>query len=349
MSYAPFYWKSSLEDIDETLKIINKGKFVKTGKSAGGRKIDLIFYGKKNDLQRTANLSSALGAGDKKCYADKTDSSYRPTVFLVGCIHGGEFEGTAALCNLIKLIETGTDYKGEENSFLQNAVENVNLIIIPCLNPDGRSRIDFDSFVGKSFEDLRYYNQGTWKDGTLCGYPECKKIHPIKDYCDFLGAYFNDDGVNLMHDDFFGKKASETQFLFDAVDEYTPDFIVLLHGGDNTPNCILKPSYVPVAVKENIQKLEETMKERCDKENIRYSVTGIDRGENNPVPSSFNLTSALYHFSGEPCVTYESNQGLAGYVREGMNHDEIYRAHLILFEEVIKHTKYFRRSCNENN
>lgn len=339
MNNVPFYWKTSLDEVDATLRIVKKGDIIKSTTSAGERKIDLIFYGKKNELKRTANLSSALGAGDKNCYADKTDTSYRPTVFLVGCIHGGEFEGTAALCNLIKLIETGTDYRGEENKFLQNAVKNVNLLIIPCLNPDGRSRIEFNSFVGKSFDDLRYYNQGTWNDGTLCGYPQCKRIHPIKDYCEFLGAYFNDDGVNLMHDDFFGKKASETQFLFDAIEEYAPDFTVLLHGGDNTSNCILKPSYAPLWIKENIMQLENAMKERCDKESIRYAVTGIDRGENNPVPGSFNLTSALYHFCGEPCVTYESNQGLTECVREGMTHDEIYRAHIILFEETIKHVK----------
>ena len=339
MSNVPSYWKSSLEDVEETLKYLKKGKIVSRAMSAGGRELSLIIYGEKNELRRTANLSSALGASDRKCYADKSGEDYRPTLLLVGCVHGGEFEGVVALNNLIKLLETGTDFKGEGNEFLKDVVQRVNLLIIPCLNPDGRARIDFPSFVRKTFDDLRYYNQGTWKDGTLCGYPGCKKIHPIKDSCDFLGAYFNDDGINLMHDDFFGKKSPENEFLFSVVDEYVPDFTILLHGGDNTPNLIFKPTYSPTRVKEGIAELDNAMKTRCDAESIRYYVTGMDRGEENEIPGSFNLTSALYHHCGEPVVTYESNQGLVPWVehKKPMTHDEIYRCHIILFEEAIKH------------
>ena len=180
MDNIPNYWKTSLSDIEETLKLIQKGKIVKQSSSAGKRPIYLISYGTDNSLNRTANLSSALGAGEKNCYADKSSPDYRPTILLAGCIHGGEFEGVAALLNLIKLIETGKDYNEEGNEFLKTACKNTNILIIPCLNPDGRSRIDFSTMVGKTFDELRYYNQGTWKDGSSCGYPECKKIHPIK-------------------------------------------------------------------------------------------------------------------------------------------------------------------------
>ena len=56
------------------------------------------------------------------------------------------------------------------------------LLIIPCINPDGRSHIPFDSFVGKSFNDLRYYNQGTWADGTLCGDVNYADVAPHASY-----------------------------------------------------------------------------------------------------------------------------------------------------------------------
>ncbi|MBQ8525457.1 MAG: hypothetical protein IJ460_01890 [Clostridia bacterium] len=337
MENIPVYWKSGVDDAIEMLKNVKRGKVTAEIRSAGGRPVQLLVYGDKNELNRTANLSCALGAGDKSCYADKSKPDYKPTILIVGCVHGGEFEGTVALLNLISLLETGADLKGEANEFLSKSAERVNILIIPCLNPDGRSRIDFPSFVGKTFEDLRYYNQGTWKDGTLCGWPECKKIHPMKGHCEFLGAYFNDDGVNIMHDDFFGRKANETQFLFDTVDMYSPDYTILLHGGTNTVNCILKPSYAPDAVKEDVTELENAMMAHCESKNLAYHVTPMDRGENKPTPCSFNLTSALYHFSGEPCVTYESNQGLTNCSSPAMTHDEIYRAHMILFEEAIKH------------
>lgn len=343
----PIYWKTGLDDIEAFIQKVQRGKAEAVAKSAGGRKIYLVRYGEGNDLHRTSNLSSALGAGDKKYYADKTQSGYRPTVLLVGCIHGGEFEGTAALLNLIHILETGKDFAGDPYPYFEHLCEKITLLIIPCANPDGRSRIPVKSLVGRSFEELRYYNQGTWKDGTLCGYPDCKKVHPIKEYAGFLGAYFNDDGVNMMHDNFFGKKASETQLLFDTVDQYVPDFTVLLHGGTNTVNCILKPAYAPNEVKQRIERLENAVKLRCTAQGIPYKVTSMDRGENNETPSSFNLTSALYHFSGEPCITYESNQGLSS-GGNPLDYKDIYKAHLILFEEIFKEVEKKKRRNAEN-
>ena len=337
MNSVPLFWKTTLKDIETTLKNIQRGRVVRYGKSAGKRLIYLIEYGKKNNLRRTAKISSALGACDRKCYSDKSGEDYRSTILLVGCIHGGEFEGVAALNNLIKIFETGTDFKGEGNEFLHNIYKEVNILIIPCLNPDGRSRLDFSSMVGKSLEELRLYNQGTWQDGTLCGWPDCKKIHPIKESCDFLGGYFNDDGINLMHDDFFGKKAFENEFLFNIVDEYVPDLTILLHGGGNTPPCILKPAHAPMRVKRDIMALENEVKERCEKEDLHFYITKLDRGEENPNAGSFNLTSALYHLCGEPCITFESNQGITDCKNKALTYDEIYRTHMILFEESIKY------------
>jgi len=140
----------------------------------------------------------------------------------------------------------------------------------------------------------------------------------------------------MMHEDFFGKLSNETQFLFDVVDEYTPDLTVLLHGGTNIQTLILKPAYVPDAVKENILKLEHSIKAQCDSEGLVYRVTHTDCGENKETPASFNLISALYHICGEPCVTYESNQGLTECDLPGFSHEEIYRTLMILFEQSIK-------------
>ncbi|MCI9625396.1 MAG: hypothetical protein HFI90_01295 [Clostridia bacterium] len=334
MREIPNYWKTSLKDVEEAVGRVQKGTVETAGYSAGGRPIYLVRYGEKNALKRTANMSCALGAGDPSCYADKSAADYRPTILLVGCIHGGEFEGVAALLNLLHILETGEDLAGSSGAALQELSREATLLILPCVNPDGRSRIPFDSMVGKSFEQLRYYNQGTWKDGSLCGYPDCKKIHPIKDYAGFLGAYFNDDGINLMHDDFFGKKAPETQILFNITDSYVPDITVLLHGGANTKGCILKPAYAPELLKQRAMELEERVAARCAAEQIPYRVTPMDRGEQKQPPSSFNLTSALSHFSGELCVTYESNQGLA--YEGAQDYPEIYRTHMLLFEEILK-------------
>jgi hypothetical protein len=102
------------------------------------------------------------------------------------------------------------------------------------MNPDGRARLPIDTLIDVSYEQLVYYMQGTWKDGTFCKRPDCKAVYPIKDDSDFLGSYFNDDGVNLMHDNFFAPMARETSALLGLADAEAPDFTVLLHGGSTT-------------------------------------------------------------------------------------------------------------------
>ena len=99
----PVYWHTSVDVVQEDIKKIKKGKVTELLPSAGGRPIQMIEYGKNTLPKSMASLSSALGGFDYSCYADKTRDDYIPTVFLAGCIHGGEFEGTAALMNLICL------------------------------------------------------------------------------------------------------------------------------------------------------------------------------------------------------------------------------------------------------
>ena len=338
MSTTPKYYKTTLADIETCIKSLKKAAVSQLCLSAGNRPVYMISYGTQNIFVRTANLSSALGGKDKSCFADKSSPDYTPTLLLVGCIHGGEFEGTAALLNLMNIMETGYDLLGTDFTDLKVEFEKINLLIIPCLNPDGRSHVPFDSFVGKTFHDLRYYNQGAWKDGTLCGWPECKRNHPIKDFVDYLGGYFNDDGVNLMHDNFFGKKANETQALFNVCERYVPDFTVLLHGGTNTKNCILGPAYAPLEIKKRVADFEQKLKVACETNGLTLYTPNVnfDYGESRNLPVSFNLPSALTHLCGEPCVTYESNQGLTDAPDGvGYTYDEIYLHHIILFKTLI--------------
>ena len=326
---CPDWWRSSLEDVEQTLLLVKRGSVKEIARSAGNRPIYTIEYGKSNVKLGAANCSSALGAHDINCFADKRAEDYVPTVFLAGCIHGGEFEGTVALLNLIKELETGTDYKGASNPELIDIISRVHLIIIPVCNPDGRSRIPFRSFVGRTFYDLRYYNQGTWKkDGTLCGWPGCKMIHPIKDASDFLGAYFNDDGINIMHEDFFGKTSTETKAIFDICRYEAPDFSVLLHGGTNSVSGILEPDYISNESALDIRALSAILKSKADEAGIRYFSYG-----SGTISSGFTLPSAMHHLCGTMSVTYESNQGLTDAPGSPDSAEDIYTLHRHLFTE----------------
>ncbi|MBQ4071477.1 MAG: hypothetical protein IJD51_03570 [Clostridia bacterium] len=328
---CPVWWKSTLEDVEETLALVKRGTVTELARSAGGRPIYKVEYGKSNVKMGSANLSSALGAHDVKCFADKTGDDYVPTLFLDGAVHGGEFEGTMSLLNLIKEIETGTDYNGDTHPTLMDLVSRVHLVIIPVSNPDGRARIPFRSFLGRTFEDLRYYNQGTWKkDGTLCGWPGCKTIHPIKEASDFLGAYFNDDGYNMMHEDYFDNPSNETRAVFDICRHEAPDFSVLLHGGTNSTSSILYPTYHMRDAWEEVDTLSHAFEAHLKAEGLKYY-----RNEKG-IYASYCLPEAMYHICGAPCVTFESNQGLLDAPGDTYTAEVIHKTHLILFEELCR-------------
>lgn len=341
----PIYWKTTLKEVEEALELVKNGKVTKECDSAGGRPIYMVEYGKSNLPKGTANLSSALGAHHPECYADKSGEDYIPTVFLVGCIHGGEFEGTCAMLNLIKILETGTDYAGKRYDELKELAEKVHLVLIPMVNPDGRSHIPFNTFVGKTFEDLRYFNQGTWKDGSLAGWPECKMKHPILPYVDYLGGYFNDDGVNMMHEDFIGGKLSTgTQLVLDVCKKEAPDFSILFHGGSNTTACMLNTDYGAYVYKVEANEIENIVAEKCAAAGVRYRATAVPEHEKKAVPVSFNLPSAMHHCCGTPCVTFESNQGLTDHGNVIYGFEEIYESHMITMTEVIR---YYLKKFNK--
>ncbi len=336
----PVYWHGSVDAVNEDLKKVKKGTVKELRPSAGGRPIYMVEYGKNTLPKSLASLSSALGARDYNCYADKTGADYVPTVFLAGCIHGGEFEGTVGIMNLISLLETGVDLAGKPNDALLSVAEKLHLILMPMCNPDGRSHIPFDNFVGHTFEDLRYYNQGAWKNGELCGWPGCKTRHPIKEYVSYLGGYFNDDGVNMMHDDYFVNPCNEVKNVLEVTRDYAPDFSVLFHGGDNSRNHFFPVSYITAEARRQMTEVANLTTEAFAKEGFIFTISEAfakSGGEDTGLPP-FTLTSAMFNTCGEPCVTYESNQGLIKPNSYCLNNDEIYRCHMLFMEVALRWT-----------
>ena len=330
------YWKSDLSEIEKIIGSVKKGNIVKS-KSAGNKNIYLVEYGKENNLKRKANYSSACGARDISCYADKSHSDYRPSVLIVGGIHGAECEGIMAALNLISYLENGIDLSGRHNDELLKQMREINLHIIPCANPDGRVRFPKQSAVGMGINEFRYYAQGTWKNGDLCNWPECKRVHPIKEASDYLGAYYNDDGINMMHDNFCIPMAEETNFLMKVVDRIVPDMTVLLHGCADAKSEILMPRAVHSYFKDKAYKFAKKFSEVCEENDLPITLSNPLYGKDEPI-HSFNLVSALTSICGELCMVYESNQGLCESAN-AMSHNDIYRQHMLLFESMFSFVK----------
>ncbi|WP_409345116.1 M14 family zinc carboxypeptidase [Paenibacillus sp. MBLB4367] len=330
----PPFWLTSLDEIGEALGSLSNGSSRILGHSAGGRPIPIVEYGEREPLQGRANYSSACGAGNPDYYADKSKRT-KPVLLIVGGIHGGELEGIAGILNLIRVLETGRDCRGVAWEHLHRNLGRFRLLLVPCANPDGRARIPHDTMAGMSFEELRYYVQGTWKDGTLCGWPDCKAVHPMLGHVDRLGGYFNDDGVNMMHDDFFTPMAEETKLLLRLAAEEAPDFTVQLHGGTNCVNQILNTAYVPAFIRERLQAFDERLAADCGRRGMRYVRTLMSDVSNGYPPPSFNLASAIHHACGGVSAVYESNMAL-DYGDTVYSYDEMLDHHLVLFDNLFR-------------
>jgi hypothetical protein len=256
-------------------------------------------------------------------------------------VHGHEVEGIVGLVNLIHVAETGMDHRGQEWSSLQSKLERCRVIIVPCGNPDGRKRCPYDSFMDLPVEIMTKYGQGTRTDGSSWGWPGAKSLHPMKGNVGILGAYFNDDGINMMHDDWFSPMASETTAILEIARSEAPDITVSLHSHHQKPR-ILPANYVPWFMKMRIDTLTRRV-------NQRYASVGLPsipddwisppaiEDETFPPQSSFNLISALHHVSGTMAFTFECSHGTVNETNPEpiVSHSKILDIQLHLYEEML--------------
>lgn len=326
-------WVSDYESILRLYDRAEKAQKQILCQTPGKRSVVCLSYGDAGESKSFANYSSACGAMNPACYKSKR---VKPTVILIAGVHGQETEGIAALYNLITLMETGFLPDGTEKNELLALAKRLRLVIVPIANPDGRARVEPDAIVGLTGKELRYWGQGTWQDGSLCGWPECKAVHPMRAY-GFLGGYFNDDGINIMHDNFFSPMAKETAALLKLADTEKPDCIYQLHGGSNSMNALLQPHYVPKEINQAIFEIAGIANEHGEKEGLPFSILPIPDVPSGKNPPSFNLVSALHHVCGAVSACFESNEGLIDEGGPCWNREQILRSHEILFEETFRY------------
>ena len=331
----PDFYKSKLSDIETEIADLKTGKAEIIATSPGGLPVYAVFYGEKEDFRSQANYNSAVGARNPVYYARK-DEHTKPVVYFIGPVHGQEPEGVVGLINLLRVAETGEDYRGKAWPELKNYIDQCRVIIIPCGNPDGRKRCPYDSFVGIPVETMTKYGQGTKKDGTLWRWPHSKSLHPMVGDVGILGAYYNDDGINIMHDEFFSPMAEETKAIFKIAMEEAPDITVSLHSCSCKP-FIIQNSHAPHFMKERIADLAQRLNQKyIDLElpnmgpNWELSVSVDDMEP--PPQKSFNMVSALHYASGTMAFTFESPHGT---IEDGATYYEILDIQLILYREMF--------------
>jgi hypothetical protein len=333
----PAFWKSRVEHVEEAVRDVKKGEVSVIARTPGGRDVYLVAYGERDARRGAANYNSAAGGRDLTAYAYK-DGTQKPVVFLLGPVHGQEFEGIVGLLNLIRVAETGHDLRGRPWSDLAANLQRCRVLIVPCGSPDGRARCSHDSWVGEDLHIHERVGMGTKPDGSNHSWPSSKRIHPMRgENVATLGAYWNDDAVNLMHDEWFDPMAPETVAFFRLAREEAPDFIVSLHSHASNPS-VEPTAYVPWTVKQTIKAFGDRMQKR-------YREAGLPHRAGGPVPSedgvtypprAFNLSSALHHACGGVSFVHESCAGVRTPPYPKVTHDQLLDIQMLLYDELLR-------------
>ncbi|MGD0090078.1 MAG: M14 family zinc carboxypeptidase [Planctomycetota bacterium] len=334
---TPEFWKSGLADVDEAVRAVRKGEARVLARSAGQRNIHLVSYGPRVERKGTANYGSACAGLAPAAYALK-DGTQRPVVFLLGPVHGGEVEGIAGLLNLLRVAESGQDSRGHKWERLAENIAQCRLLIVPSGNPDGRARFPWECSVGQKLEDYERLEMGVTADGQSFHWPGVKRLHPMRGpTVGKPGTYFNDRGINLMHDEWFAPMADETVAFLNLAREEAPDFIVSLHSRASYAT-VLPTAYVPRTVKAAIEQLGARLQER-------YAAAGLPHRQGGPKPEedgvtfpppSFNLASALHHTCGAVAMVYEVCMGVDDKRYPQVDHAQILDLEMLLYDELLQ-------------
>ncbi len=339
----PSYWITEVTDVEKFLKTtVKKGELKVIGTSAGGRPISAVFYGNPRKGKGTTTFSGSLGFGNVAAYRGP---DHDKTVFMgMAGVHGGEFEGIVGMVNLISVLETGKDLRGKEWPEINTLASRMDrIILIPMVNPDGRSRIPIrmQAYRGTDNTVAEYFSTGGKSDGSLTGWPQVKKFIPY-DFSQpgFPGGYPNDAGVNIQHDDFFGKPQPETRALLDLCQIEKPDLIFNMHSG-GTEMLLHQSLGEPV--------LNQVFDSLFHKVQTVLAMNGLQNNKDpkaaasRPLASkfSFNLDGALNLNCGALCVIVESaSHGWSGKNEKGdlyfYSPDKLIDAQLICHREAMK-------------
>lgn len=248
----PHWWKVRPAEIIDICRNALKGSVKVIAQTPGGFPVHALFYGNFTDEKRQSNWSASSASGHPEFFAG---ANHRQTVIWCAGIHGAEAESVAASVNLIQLLETGTDFLGRPHPRLLELLSQYRLIILPCVNMDGRA-ISPDHLRKAPHRDFRHASQGSWLDGSLIEWLGSKEYFPLPlDKVAYPGGYPNSQGYNIMHDASPGNiRTAEARGILALAERYAVDFMLNAHSCEGQP-ILLPPCEVNYSL--NLQRETE--------------------------------------------------------------------------------------------
>ncbi len=187
-----------------------------------------------------------------------------------------------------------------------------------------------------SDRELQFWSQGTWADDHISIWPESKQLHPrIGPKIGFMSCYFDDAGINPMHDEFLRPMGPEAPAILRVAMEEGPDLAVSLHSCEYPP-ALVRPAYVPLEVQQDAIQVAKRYYALLDRRGLPHQKPFKAEAEHGNPPQPFNLTSALYHISGATPFTFECPHGIAGDLCP-VTLEQILDIQLDLYEAMLQH------------
>jgi len=321
----PAWWRVRTDEIERAVLAVERGEVAKTAVTPRGHSVWAVTYGPPRPEAGTGTWAIASNSGHVEAY--KTNEGGPQTVVLVCCVHGAEPEATAGAMNVISLMETGRDLRGVERPELIELAGHYRLVILPCVNMDGRE-VSPDTLRGASSEDYVRASQGVWADGTPVGYPACKKYAPLPlDEVRHPGGYPNGDGYNIMHDATPGDlRTAEAAGLLKLIADEQADLILHMHS-HGMGGRILHPSMLGYPLHaERIYAYQPRVHDAVDAAGLRPEAV-LGRGG----LSGINLVTASSMASGGLSMTYEQP------ATDGWTFDEVTEEFYVVVETFLQH------------
>jgi hypothetical protein len=289
----PSWWRVRVPELIEDIGKVKKGHVEVVTHTPGGFPVYCVTYGEKLP-QRSTYWPSLTGSKHPEYYAN-TDQQ---TLMFVAGIHSEETEGITALSNLISLLETGVDHRGIARPHLVELAQKFRLIIMPCINMDGRSFAP-DCLMGCTPDDYAPLHTRL-KDGRYLVWPDLKEYFPLPmDEVDQLGTYYNFEGVNIQLDCAPGNIISnEAKAILKIAHEERIDCFVNMHTARDNPH-IIPPTITSYPGNfKTVHAINRLWTERMEKPAMDY--------DENAYSLQCDINDAVSLATGAVAMTYEA-------------------------------------------
>jgi len=337
---TPKWWINRPDEVEEFLRRLRGVEVIEVGRSAGNRPILAATWGAREELRgRTStNLASALAGGSAAAFYGKAQRQRQSFVFL-GNAHGIEFEGTVAALNFLNVVVTGKDLRGRAWPVMMEEGRKLRIVVIPNFNIDGRARFfQHKHQINLNTESSRWICQGNLKGGKKLVWPTSKRLFPIPPKkAAPLGAYFNDNGVNLVYDNALSADPQpETRALLKFLRAEMPDCVLLSHTDNGSLVC--EPdAYIPERFRMRQAQMSSVVGSRCKYKGLQKS--RVSQNPQGYAGQVFYQSDLIYHACGALPLLVEFP---CGWQNVPDTFDEVLDIGMTVLEEIARFGNAYR-------